>query len=100
MTVMRQPIVLEGQTIVATMAVDYGSLCLSSISLVRRERDGLMRIWVMPNSRNRVVITDKAERDQLLQAALDSFRALTGRDPAELPLAKAPLELEPSHDPS
>lgn len=89
MTALREPIAQKDQFIIAHMAVDYGSVRLSTVNLVltfKRE----FRVMIPSYGRNRVVLTDKEERQQLLQSALSAYSALTGCNFAEMPVAKAP----------
>lgn len=93
MTALRQPIILKDQAIIAHMAVDYGSLRLSAVNLMLTAKSEF-RIYIPSYGRNRVILTDKDERQQLLQSALSAYSALTGRNLAETPLAKASPNME------
>jgi hypothetical protein len=90
MTALRQPIILKDQAIIAHMAVDYGSIRLAAVNLVVNAKSEF-RVALPSYGRSRVILTDKDERQQLLRSALSAYRALTGCEIAETPVAKAPV---------
>ncbi|UFN48127.1 hypothetical protein LPC08_19225 [Roseomonas sp. OT10] len=90
MTVHEPPIPAQHQTIHAQLAVEYGPLLIVGAALAQ-SADGSMRIWLPNFGRDRrVAFRDPQERERLLQIVLSAYRAFTGRDPADTPLAKAP----------
>lgn len=97
MTAHPQAILAGEQAIVAHLTVECGPLTISGLALTRLP-SGEMKIWFPSSGRDRrVVMRDRTERDALLSLAVNAYRALTGRDPAETPVAKASPKSDTFH---
>lgn len=100
MTTLSQPRIVDRQVILASMTVTCGPLTISGVSLVRLDA-GEMKLWFPTAGRERRIVVHGAEnRAALLTLALTAYRALTGRDPAETPLAKASPTKDSSNGPA
>ena len=86
--------------ILGHMNVELGPLLVTGCALARLT-SGELQVWFPKFSREcRVVLRGQAERDRLVQLAANAYRALTGRDPAETPVAKASPKTDHLHDPA
>jgi len=86
--------------ILGSMSVELGPILVTGCALARMER-GDFKVWMPSFGRHqRLVIRDRGERERIVAAALNAYRALTGRDPAETPLAKASPDTDSFHDPA
>ena len=100
MTAYPQAKPVREHAVLGQMSVELGPLLVVGCVLARLDR-GDFKVWMPSLGRNnRLVIRDHGERDRLLLAALKAYRALTGRDPAETPLAKASPTKDTFHDPA
>lgn len=85
--------------LLAQMTVELGPLLVTGCALARMER-GEFKVWFPNLGRDRrIVIRDRAERERILAVALTAYRVLTGRDPADTPVAKASPKADTFHDP-
>ena len=79
----------EWQDVLATLALEYGPVLLTGVQLVRLST-GELRIWIPRVGRaSRAMIRGREARDTVLTLACNAYRAITGRDPADTPVAKA-----------
>ncbi|UFN48905.1 hypothetical protein LPC08_23390 [Roseomonas sp. OT10] len=85
----QKPIVRGPWKILARMTVEAGPFLFAGATFSLRD-DGTLHIRLGVAGRQcRVAILDSSFRRQLTRAASDTYRALTGCDPADTPLAKA-----------
>lgn len=84
----------------ARMTVALGPLLVTGCTLTRLGTGELRVLFPKFGRERRVVLRGQAERDRLTEAAVHTYRVLTGRDPAETPLAKASPKTDTFHDPA
>lgn len=85
--------------VLGNLTFTLGPMMVTGCTLARMA-SGELRIWFPNLGRNhRVVVTDPVEKARLVEAAAQAYRALTGRDPADTPLATASF-VDNNHDPS
>lgn len=100
MSVLATPKPVRDYSVLAKFTAEIGPLLAVGCALARNA-DGALRVWMPPvEGKNRLVIQDTTVRLQLVAAASQAFRALSGRDPAEPPVAKASYDLDTFDDPS
>ncbi len=84
----------DGDLALAHLSLVWGPWLMVGAILLRDQR-GRVRVQLPGNSRSyRVRLLDQAMREHLLRLALDAYRGITGRDLAEMPVAKAPQTIE------
>ncbi|MBI0432980.1 hypothetical protein [Roseomonas sp. KE0001] len=99
MDVFSTPQQTGGGTIYARLNLQLGPLLIIGARLTKIER-GEVVLWLPRFNRDqRILCIDPDIRQRSRTAAIEAYRALTGRDPADTPLATASF-VDNNHDPS
>jgi hypothetical protein len=95
-----EPHPLSEGAALAVATVGYGGLTITGIQLVRTVAGGFEARLPRLGRGNRLVLTSQRERDRLLALIAAAYHAVTSRDPAASPLAKASPTKDSFHDPA
>lgn len=98
MTVQALPYQGEDRELIATFSVEFGPVLLNGLRLARMDSGELRLQMPRAGRASRTLIRGQNARNALLALACNAYRALTGRDPAEMPVAKASPNTDTFHE--